>query len=101
MEPTLSSVYWGVCTDRVTSGTLESAMMYFKPQEVLTAGELSTAAAKLVTAYVSTSSGAMQEAVPALPSSPAVLQQVFARLLTQSVPLYHAIVATVALLVQS
>ena len=76
MEPTLSTIYWGVCTDRVTSGTLESALMYFKPREVLTAGALSSAVARLVTAFVGASPGSTLEALPAVAGARAARLQV-------------------------
>jgi hypothetical protein len=63
MEPTLSTIYWGVCTDRVANGALESALMYFKPREVLAAGALSDAAARLARAFVSASEGSTLEEI--------------------------------------
>jgi hypothetical protein len=63
MEPTLSTIFWGVCKDRVTSGSLESALMYFKPREVLIAGNESAAVKRLLTAFVGSSDGSTLEEV--------------------------------------
>ena len=64
MEPTLSTIYWGICTDHITSGMLESALMYFKPREVLASGHISSEMNRLLTAFIDTSQGTAQEAVP-------------------------------------
>lgn len=65
MEPTLSGIYWGVCRDRAASATLESALMFFQPRELLIAGDLSDAAMRLLKAFVATSGGCTLETVPA------------------------------------
>ena len=78
MEPTLSAIYWGVCADHVTSGTLESALMYFKPREVLTAGALSPEVGRLVAAFVGASPGSTLEALPPVAEARTVRLQVCA-----------------------
>ena len=57
MEPTLSTIHHGVCSDRVTSAALESALLYFKPREVLAVGPLSPPVARLLRGYAAAAAG--------------------------------------------
>ena len=77
MEPTLSSIYWGCCRDRAGGATLESALMFFQPRELLVAGDLSADATRLLKAFVATSGGCTLEDVPAAKSTKATLLQVW------------------------
>jgi hypothetical protein len=65
MEPALSSIYWGCCKDRLANATLESALMYFQPREILIIGPLSAPATRLIKAFQEQSAGCSLEQLPA------------------------------------
>jgi hypothetical protein len=76
MEPTLSSIYWGCCKDRLANATLESALLYFQPREILIVGSLSAQAMRLIKGFQEQSAGCSLEELPTAATSRITLLQV-------------------------